>query len=281
MGTCSIHTAGPPTKPGVETVIAGAIKSTDKPIRTVRTKKAVAAACRAADMASSPADKPAITPEVPAEVPEMPAHAGNMAAEGSGGSAYAAKAAVKARDTPAEAAEDAGKATEVPVGEAGAQEDGTGEAMQPKKRGKAVRKPAAAAGTSADSTGKATKAADKPKKTAKQQEAGPIVLSWGGQLDERLETLGAALRERPEAVDFLVQSALLNRALGYDYLEEKTEYGASAAKVTQTRKHQPGDLSAQTFWLKNRCPERWRDKPEPLAGEGQLAALIDGLLYGE
>ena len=107
-------------------------------------------------------------------------------------------------------------------------------------------------------------------------EARAAVLAWGGQLDGRLHVLGEAMQA--ENVDFLVQVALLNRALGYDYLEEKTEYGGTATKRTQTRKHQPGDLSAQTFWLKNRRPELWRDKPEPVAGEGRIEELIEGLL---
>ena len=129
-------------------------------------------------------------------------------------------------------------------------------------------------------TAKGAKAAGKPTKTGTGPGTEALVLGWGGQLNGRLEALGAALREQPEAIDELVQSALLNRALGYDYLEEKTDYGVGGEpKITRTRKHQPGDLSAQTFWLKNRCPDRWRDKPEPPAGEGQLAALIDGLLY--
>lgn len=46
-----------------------------------------------------------------------------------------------------------------------------------------------------------------------------------------------ALKKGKEVVDYEVENALLNKALG-------------------------GDTTAQIFWLKNRRPDKWRDKPE-------------------
>lgn len=45
-----------------------------------------------------------------------------------------------------------------------------------------------------------------------------------------------ALKRGKEVVDYQVENALLNKALG-------------------------GDTTAQIFWLKNRRPDKWRDKP--------------------
>lgn len=33
-------------------------------------------------------------------------------------------------------------------------------------------------------------------------------------------------------------------------------------EVVELEKEVPGDVTAQIFWLKNRRPEKWRDKPE-------------------
>ena len=39
------------------------------------------------------------------------------------------------------------------------------------------------------------------------------------------------------------------------------ENGIGGKKVITTIKHIPGDTTAQIFWLKNRKPDKWRDKP--------------------
>lgn len=59
-----------------------------------------------------------------------------------------------------------------------------------------------------------------------------------------------------------VEKATLKRALGYDYVEEVEEWDSEAGAYTvtkRTKKHLPGDVTAQRFWLKNRDPERWPD----------------------
>ena len=72
-----------------------------------------------------------------------------------------------------------------------------------------------------------------------------------------------ALKKGKEVVDIQVENALLKRALGYEYTEEKVEISEKdGKKVVQTVKHVAPDTTAQIFWLKNRRPEKWRDKPE-------------------
>lgn len=63
-------------------------------------------------------------------------------------------------------------------------------------------------------------------------------------------------------MDIQVENALLKRALGYDFQEAKIEKSdKDGVKIIQTLKHIPPDVGAAAFWLKNRRPDKWRDKP--------------------
>lgn len=94
---------------------------------------------------------------------------------------------------------------------------------------------------------------------------------------DKYPALSAALKKGKEVVDIEVENALLKRAMGYDYVEERVEVnGDGKRKVTQTTKHVPGDTTAQIFWLKNRRADCWRDKPTPTA-EGNEVTIVDDL----
>ena len=94
----------------------------------------------------------------------------------------------------------------------------------------------------------------------------------------RYPQISQALKKGKEIVDTRVENALLKRALGYDFQEERIERsGKDGVKVTQTLKHIPGDTTAQIFWLKNRRPDRWRDKPESAPDDGGGVQIIDDL----
>ena len=67
-----------------------------------------------------------------------------------------------------------------------------------------------------------------------------------------------AVRELQNSVDDMVESALLQSALGYDYVETKTTPG----RIETITKHVTGNVAAQKFWLINRRPSVWRDKVE-------------------
>ena len=99
--------------------------------------------------------------------------------------------------------------------------------------------------------------------------------------------ISAALKESKELVDRLVENALLKRALGYEYDEKteeltKTEDGTLAMRETKrVRKQVAPDTTAQIFWLKNRKPDDWRDKPEPTQDQAlQVAVEILGDIGG-
>ena len=78
---------------------------------------------------------------------------------------------------------------------------------------------------------------------------------------KKYSNISDALKRGKEIVDIQVENALLKRAIGYDYTEQKIEKSDKETKIIQTIKHSPGDTTAQIFWLKNRRPDKWRDKP--------------------
>lgn len=92
----------------------------------------------------------------------------------------------------------------------------------------------------------------------------------------------AALKRGKEVVDVEVENALLKRAKGYEYTEEKVEIETDrrgkvvSRKVVQTVKQVSPDVGAAAFWLKNRRPEKWRDKPVDESAE--IASGDDGFL---
>lgn len=91
--------------------------------------------------------------------------------------------------------------------------------------------------------------------------------------------LAEALKEGKEVADLRIENALYQKALGYDADEIREEYeGNICVKKTVIHKHYAPDTTAQIYWLKNRRPENWRDKPQPVeveisADDGLLEAL--------
>lgn len=56
---------------------------------------------------------------------------------------------------------------------------------------------------------------------------------------------------------------MLKRALGYEYTETTREYIPELDEMKTTKKvtkQVAPDTTAQIFWLKNRKPDKWRDK---------------------
>ena len=82
---------------------------------------------------------------------------------------------------------------------------------------------------------------------------------------KRISEFSDALKKGKEPIDDEVENALLKRAMGYDYDEQVTEERISEdgtkhpSVVRNLKKHIPGDVTAQIFWLKNRMPKEWRD----------------------
>ena len=81
------------------------------------------------------------------------------------------------------------------------------------------------------------------------------------------------LKRGKEVVDRQVENALLKRALGYQYDEVTQELtegineetGSSEMMLNETKhvtKEVQPDVVARIFWLKNRRPDKWRDKQD-------------------
>ena len=75
------------------------------------------------------------------------------------------------------------------------------------------------------------------------------------------------LKKGRELADIQVENALFRAAVGYEYEEINTEYAEnkdakSSKKVVKTKRWVPGNVTAQIFWLKNRRPDKWRDRKE-------------------
>ncbi|MBR7070909.1 MAG: hypothetical protein IKI29_01925 [Clostridia bacterium] len=93
---------------------------------------------------------------------------------------------------------------------------------------------------------------------------------------KRFPEIAAALKRDRETVDVAVEDALCKKALGYTVALRKTfkcrevQYDESGHKVAEAdvlregvdEVYVPADTKAQSFWLKNRRPDRWRDKTE-------------------
>lgn len=93
---------------------------------------------------------------------------------------------------------------------------------------------------------------------------------------EKYPDISDALKEGKEVADRIVENALFKSAQGYMVKVKKPikihviEYASGTGrkkkeydKIVQSEEEQwiPGQVTAQIFWLKNRKPERWRDKP--------------------
>jgi DNA-binding XRE family transcriptional regulator len=95
-----------------------------------------------------------------------------------------------------------------------------------------------------------------------------------------------ALKKGKQVVDLQVENALLKRALGYEYEEitQESQWNEKTNKyelvITKSvKKRQAPDTTAQIFWLKNRRPDKWRDKQDvEHTGDMDLNIVID---YGE
>lgn len=94
---------------------------------------------------------------------------------------------------------------------------------------------------------------------------------------KRFPTISKTLKKGKEVADFEVENALYKRALGYT-IEELTveDSEKDGHKEKRVQRHIPADVTAQIYWLKNRNPEFWRDKPKEVKETEQIED--DGLL---
>ena len=93
--------------------------------------------------------------------------------------------------------------------------------------------------------------------------------------------IATALKKGKEVVDIQVENALFQRATGYDYQESVEEWRPNAdgeleliSKRVQN-KHMAPDTTAQIYWLKNRRPDLWRDKPIDNVNDSTVRVIFE------
>ena len=106
----------------------------------------------------------------------------------------------------------------------------------------------------------------------------------------KFSALSASLKKGKAPVDYEVENALYKRATGYTVKLKKpikvktTKRITGKGEVTEERieyadeeQYIPPDTTAQIFWLKNRRPDKWRDKRDeaPQQSNELLQSLID------
>lgn len=98
--------------------------------------------------------------------------------------------------------------------------------------------------------------------------------------------IAEVLKKGKQVVDIAVENALLKRALGYKYVEQTKERimvanpstGEKEAKFAITKevtKEVAPEIVAQIFWLKNRKPKCWRDRPLTDNGDDEETGVIE------
>lgn len=100
-----------------------------------------------------------------------------------------------------------------------------------------------------------------------------IAVSTLYEWKKRYSEISESLKSNKQIADMEVENALYKRALGYSYTETTKEGGIVTKEVT---KEVVPDVGAICFWLKNRQPEKWRDKQEiEMSGNAGVVIVDD------
>lgn len=96
----------------------------------------------------------------------------------------------------------------------------------------------------------------------------------------RFAVIKDTLKKNKEVIDLEVENALLKRALGYEYEEQReTEGEDGKTYFTKIIKEAAPDPTSIIFWLKNRRPDLWRDKHE-VQHSGNVGLTLEDHLKG-
>jgi hypothetical protein len=93
------------------------------------------------------------------------------------------------------------------------------------------------------------------------------------RLRTRFPTLWHSVSKTKDFVDAQIEQALFRRSVGYSYKTKRTEYvideatgkiaedkyGRQMVKVSEQEHHEPPNVDAIKFWLRNRKPDQWKE----------------------
>lgn len=86
------------------------------------------------------------------------------------------------------------------------------------------------------------------------------------------------------AADNRVEASLYQRAVGYSYDCQKVLMVSGKPEVVEFVEHLPPDITACSFWLRNRRPKQWREKQTAeITGQNgaPILARIERVIVGE
>lgn len=122
---------------------------------------------------------------------------------------------------------------------------------------------------------------------AKNMKISPSTLyEWKKKYPE----ISEALKKGKEIVDIEVENALLKKAKGYNAKVKKhfklktVEYDPDTGRKIAEREelkevedevHVPADTTAQIYWLNNRRPDKWANKPKEAEAEEGVTIIDD------
>lgn len=79
---------------------------------------------------------------------------------------------------------------------------------------------------------------------------------------DKYSDISDALKKNKEIADIEVENALFKRATGYTHNIVKPFAYKGEIIIAEFVEEVAPDVTAQIFWLKNRKPAEWRDKPD-------------------
>ena len=102
---------------------------------------------------------------------------------------------------------------------------------------------------------------------------------------KRYPDISDTLKKSKEVADAIVEDSLFKRAVGYRYDEVTYERVKNAAtgefeqvETKRVTKEVQPDVGAQIFWLKNRKPDKWKDRIDgTLNVEGNKKDLLNDI----
>lgn len=108
---------------------------------------------------------------------------------------------------------------------------------------------------------------------------------------KKYSDIADTLKKNKEIVDYEVENALYKKTQGYNVQVLKNvkvkriKYNENGKKTEEYEEvvevydevHVPADTTAQIIWLKNRKPDKWRDKPNEVNSNDEGVVIIDDL----